>query len=175
MTDDRYLIAEGAIAQLGERLNGIQEVGGSTPPGSTSLRKRSAAKAVAPKPNLGRRRTRRPLRLGKPDPSLANRVKAAASFGSADPALKRQSVPVEGGGLLPSIGFSRASAKRNRCVSRQNLQCSISLASRTLSRSARLYSAPVFISPPVLAQTSASNPAACSSMPEVSTFQKPAH
>ena len=25
----------GAIAQLGERLNGIQEVGGSTPPGST--------------------------------------------------------------------------------------------------------------------------------------------
>src|SRR5216684_3773585 len=28
----------GAIAQLGERLNGIQEVGGSTPPGSTSLR-----------------------------------------------------------------------------------------------------------------------------------------
>ena len=28
----------GAIAQLGERLNGIQEVGGSIPPGSTSLR-----------------------------------------------------------------------------------------------------------------------------------------
>ncbi len=28
--------SEGAIAQLGERLNGIQEVGGSTPPGSTS-------------------------------------------------------------------------------------------------------------------------------------------
>src|SRR6202008_1514449 len=26
----------GAIAQLGERLNGIQEVGGSTPPGSTT-------------------------------------------------------------------------------------------------------------------------------------------
>ena len=26
---------DGAIAQLGERLNGIQEVGGSTPPGST--------------------------------------------------------------------------------------------------------------------------------------------
>ncbi len=25
----------GAIAQLGERLNGIQKVGGSTPPGST--------------------------------------------------------------------------------------------------------------------------------------------
>ena len=28
----------GAIAQLGERLNGIQEVGGSTPPGSTKQR-----------------------------------------------------------------------------------------------------------------------------------------
>jgi hypothetical protein len=25
---------EGAVAQLGERLNGIQEVGGSIPPGS---------------------------------------------------------------------------------------------------------------------------------------------
>jgi hypothetical protein len=34
--DRRFLIPErGAIAQLGERLNGIQEVGGSTPPGST--------------------------------------------------------------------------------------------------------------------------------------------
>ena len=29
---------EGAIAQLGERLNGIQEVAGSIPAGSTSLR-----------------------------------------------------------------------------------------------------------------------------------------
>jgi hypothetical protein len=28
-------IRTGAIAQLGERLNGIQEVGGSIPPGST--------------------------------------------------------------------------------------------------------------------------------------------
>ncbi len=28
----------GAIAQLGERLNGIQEVGGSIPPGSTKLK-----------------------------------------------------------------------------------------------------------------------------------------
>ena len=34
--DDRCLIPGGAIAQLGERLNGIQEVGGSTPPGSTT-------------------------------------------------------------------------------------------------------------------------------------------
>jgi hypothetical protein len=30
----------GAIAQLGERVNGIHEVGGSIPPGSTSFRKR---------------------------------------------------------------------------------------------------------------------------------------
>jgi hypothetical protein len=29
------VLENGAIAQLGERLNGIQEVGGSTPPGST--------------------------------------------------------------------------------------------------------------------------------------------
>src|SRR5260370_38248210 len=30
-------VRNGAIAQLGERLNGIQEVGGTTPPGSTSF------------------------------------------------------------------------------------------------------------------------------------------
>ncbi len=29
--------SHGAIAQMGERLNGIQEVGGSIPPGSTNL------------------------------------------------------------------------------------------------------------------------------------------
>jgi hypothetical protein len=29
---------KGAIAQLGERLHGMQEVGGSIPPGSTNLR-----------------------------------------------------------------------------------------------------------------------------------------
>ncbi len=33
----RHPSPEGAIAQLGERLNGIQEVGGSTPPGSTNF------------------------------------------------------------------------------------------------------------------------------------------
>ena len=32
----RHRVPRGAIAQLGERLNGIQEVGGSTPPGSTT-------------------------------------------------------------------------------------------------------------------------------------------
>ncbi len=37
MPDDRYDFPGGAIAQLGERLNGIQEVGGSTPPGSTKF------------------------------------------------------------------------------------------------------------------------------------------
>ena len=44
--------SEGAIAQLGERLHGMQEVGGSIPPGSTSLR------------------SLRELRLGKPGKSL---------------------------------------------------------------------------------------------------------
>ena len=42
----------GAIAQLGERLHGMQEVGGSIPPGSTSLR------------------SLRELRLGRPGKSL---------------------------------------------------------------------------------------------------------
>ena len=42
----------GAIAQLGERLNGIQEVGGSIPPGSTTynsekIQKRPKARMVA--------------------------------------------------------------------------------------------------------------------------------
>ena len=36
------LMPGGAIAQLGERLNGIQEVGGSIPPGSTNLRRFAA-------------------------------------------------------------------------------------------------------------------------------------
>ncbi len=33
----QYLTRVGAIAQLGERLHGMQEVGGSIPPGSTTL------------------------------------------------------------------------------------------------------------------------------------------
>ena len=37
----------GAVAQLGERLVRNEEVSGSIPLGSTSLRKRSAAKAAA--------------------------------------------------------------------------------------------------------------------------------
>src|SRR5579871_904348 len=44
----RAKAGNGAIAQLGERLHGMQEVGGSIPPGSTSLR------------------SLRELRLGKP-------------------------------------------------------------------------------------------------------------
>ncbi len=32
-----YGLPGGAIAQMGERLNGIQEVGGSIPPGSTKF------------------------------------------------------------------------------------------------------------------------------------------
>ena len=40
----------GAIAQLGERLHGMQEVGGSIPPGSTNLRRFAAS---VPKPPFG--------------------------------------------------------------------------------------------------------------------------
>ena len=36
--DDPDLLENGAIAQLGERLHGMQEVGGSIPPGSTRFR-----------------------------------------------------------------------------------------------------------------------------------------
>ena len=50
--------SKGAIAQLGERLHGMQEVGGSIPPGSTSLR------------------WLRQLRLGKPYRSEGCRVVA---------------------------------------------------------------------------------------------------
>ena len=39
----------GAIAQLGERLHGMQEVGGSIPPGSTTLLERF--KDFAPRPH----------------------------------------------------------------------------------------------------------------------------
>ena len=38
---------QGAIAQLGERLNGIQEVGGSIPPGSTNYAMRTRARPFA--------------------------------------------------------------------------------------------------------------------------------
>ena len=44
-------LARGAIAQLGERLHGMQEVGGSIPPGSTNdlraIREDAVAKDVA--------------------------------------------------------------------------------------------------------------------------------
>jgi hypothetical protein len=36
-SDTWYPTPEGAIAQLGERVNGIHEVGGSIPPGSTKF------------------------------------------------------------------------------------------------------------------------------------------
>jgi hypothetical protein len=54
----------GAIAQMGERVNGIHEVGGSIPPGSTSLR------------------SLRELRLGKPP--LGAAFLCAAQRGVAD-------------------------------------------------------------------------------------------
>jgi hypothetical protein len=39
-------MVQGVIAQLGERLNGIQEVGGSIPPGSTKQIKGLAPKTL---------------------------------------------------------------------------------------------------------------------------------
>ena len=67
--------SDGAIAQLGERLNGIQEVSGSIPLGSTSLRSRSEqdCRAEAHWREGGPRI--RELRLGKPTPSLAKRTR----------------------------------------------------------------------------------------------------
>ncbi len=38
----------GAIAQLGERLHGMQEVGGSIPPGSTSRRRGQLLSRILP-------------------------------------------------------------------------------------------------------------------------------
>jgi hypothetical protein len=43
----------GAIAQLGERLHGMQEVGGSIPPGSTTLRPLGFAWRSRAKPEEG--------------------------------------------------------------------------------------------------------------------------
>jgi hypothetical protein len=65
---DRETVAEGAIAQLGERVVRNDEVGGSIPPGSTSLRRL------------------RLLRLGKPSQSEGCRVVARrAKTGSRSP------------------------------------------------------------------------------------------
>ena len=60
----------GAIAQLGERLHGMQEVGGSIPPGSTRLRASPASARQAygrscASEREGRRRPRRSLVAGK--------------------------------------------------------------------------------------------------------------
>ena len=64
----------GAIAQLGERLHGMQEVGGSIPPGSTSLRRL------------------RLLRLGKPYRGEGCHVvarRAKTGLGSARPPVTK--------------------------------------------------------------------------------------
>src|SRR5690606_25246429 len=50
--NSHLVVARGAIAQLGERLHGMQEVGGSIPPGSTITPARSAR---LPPTFLGRR------------------------------------------------------------------------------------------------------------------------
>ena len=66
--------ANGAIAQMGERVNGIHEVGGSIPPGSTSLR------------------SLRELRLGKP--LLPNVTREASEGCRAEvPKERRRATP----------------------------------------------------------------------------------
>src|SRR6185369_10337148 len=56
----------GAVAQLGERLVRNEEVRGSNPLGSTSLRSRSEWEAAASKPTWAKAGFSRELRLGKP-------------------------------------------------------------------------------------------------------------
>ena len=51
---------QGAIAQLGERVNGIHEVGGSIPPGSTNLRRFAATAWRSPKVEGGLQIVSRP-------------------------------------------------------------------------------------------------------------------
>src|ERR1044072_3746943 len=97
--------ANGAIAQLGERVVRNDEVGGSIPPGSTSLR------------------SLRELRLGKPGKYICTqREKAAAPHtppASPSPRAggrKTPKEPEEGGGRGPPapnpVGRRRASATR---------------------------------------------------------------
>ena len=63
----------GAIAQLGERLHGMQEVGGSIPPGSTTLRPsgyawRSHAEAYRSEASEGCRVVARRAKTGRRSP-----------------------------------------------------------------------------------------------------------
>src|SRR5262249_17102763 len=60
---------EGAIAQLGERLHGMQEVGGSIPPGSTSLRRLRLLRLG--KPYRSKQIFGLPELAGAPTPELA--------------------------------------------------------------------------------------------------------
>ena len=64
----------GRLAQLVERLLYTQDVGGSIPSPPTSLRKRSAAKAAAPKPAWAKAGRVRLLRLGKPASEAQRRL-----------------------------------------------------------------------------------------------------
>jgi prevent-host-death family protein len=91
----------GAIAQLGERLTGSQEVGGSNPPGSTPRADGEIVvgahvfrnhfgywmeRAAAGDEILITRRGRRYARLGPPDPQLATTDTAQAEEPAAAPA-----------------------------------------------------------------------------------------
>ena len=58
----------GAIAQLGERLHGMQEVGGSIPPGSTTLRLR--LRVAQPRKTKAKRAQQSPKGDDGPSPIL---------------------------------------------------------------------------------------------------------
>src|SRR4051812_8125014 len=73
--------ASGAIAQLGERLHGMQEVGGSIPPGSTTLRQ-VASRGAAALSHLAKRGVRRSPK-GEDGPKLAPTSNFSFSVSSA--------------------------------------------------------------------------------------------
>ena len=56
--------ARGAVAHLGERFNGIEEVGGSSPPSSTMALPAASAISAASAPAVGLSHRRRPYDRG---------------------------------------------------------------------------------------------------------------
>src|SRR5947208_16539744 len=72
---------DGAIAQLGERLHGMQEVGGSIPPGSTSLRRLRLLRLGKPSRSEGCRVVARRAKTGLGNPSRSEGCKPSRNEG----------------------------------------------------------------------------------------------
>src|ERR1700681_940227 len=87
----------GAIAQLGERLNGIQEVGGSTPPGSTKSFsaerfQQSPIEPISPRTGLScRRRPALPYKLRRG----AHRLSSGAPQTGPAKSLRKRALHVQ--------------------------------------------------------------------------------